>query len=82
RVTKLHGLDSRGHRKTTYYPDEISYLVKNPNMEYHIIIYNLKNNKNLNINVKKVLKNIPPNPLPFFKSCINFLIPILFRNKR
>ncbi len=50
RVTKLHGLDSRGHRKTTYYPDEISYLVKNPNMEYHIIIYNLKNNKNLNDN--------------------------------
>ena len=51
RVTKLHGINSRDlHRKEIYAQDEISYLVRNPKMEYYVIIYNLKNNKNLNDN--------------------------------
>jgi hypothetical protein len=50
-VTKLHGINSRDlHRKEIYAQDEISYLVRNPKMEYYVIIYNLKNNKNLNDN--------------------------------
>ena len=50
-MTKLHGINSRDlHRKEIYAQDEISYLVRNPKMEYYVIIYNLKNNKNLNDN--------------------------------